>query len=81
MNTKTFEQFDFLDDMQLSAVESGKNNWANNVLGLGGSIAAGYALGAAICSGTVVATPVCGYIGAKAVGSIWAAATGATGGF
>ncbi|MEQ9764254.1 bacteriocin [Streptococcus jiangjianxini] len=70
-----------MNEMVLSGIEGGKNNWASNVLGLGGSISAGYALGAAICSGTVVATPACGYIGAKVIGSAWAAATSATGGF
>ncbi|MGT2832465.1 Blp family class II bacteriocin [Streptococcus halotolerans] len=75
MNTNTLEQFTMMDEMVLSGIEGGKNNWQANVSGVLASGSAGAAIGFPICG------MACGYIGAKAGITLWTVATGATGGF
>lgn len=59
----------------LASFEGGKNNWAANVSGVIGAGSAGAALGFPVCG------VACGYIGAKTGVTLWAWATGVTGGF
>ncbi|BDD42502.1 Blp family class II bacteriocin [Streptococcus ruminantium] len=84
MNTQVVHDFTTINELELSGIEGGKNNWQTNVWEGGSAAVSGWGFGSAVCGVLGVTTPLmpaCGYIGAKFGVALWAGATGATGGF
>lgn len=75
MKDNSFLEFTQLSEVDLQAVNGGRNNWKDNVGGAWGAAAAGAALGGA------VGGPVGAFVGAHYGAVGWVAVTGATGGF
>ncbi|MBF8969814.1 MULTISPECIES: bacteriocin [unclassified Streptococcus] len=84
MMAQNVSNYTKINQVNLSQIYGGVNNWQTNVLEGGGAAITGWGLGVAACSATGVGAvwgPACGYIGAKFGVSLWAGVTGATGGF